>query len=259
MKNTIKKYISPVLVFAVVLLMASSCAKDKYYQDGGLANPVYNGNILQYLQSNPKFDTIAQIVKLAGLEDVFTKETITFFAPTDEVIRRDIGQVNAVRSELRNKLNQQLFNANKDTIKNLSDVPQEIWRRYLLKYVVKGKFLLKDYPQIDFDLRQLYPGGYYYLYNNDLANIGVAYNTANGVRYAGYRQLCISNIIDPSNPNSFNTAAVASSDIQPSNGAVHVLAIFIGNGAIGSARLNEDGSNRFGMSGEFDRDVIAAR
>ncbi|GAB3929105.1 fasciclin domain-containing protein [Mucilaginibacter myungsuensis] len=258
MKNTIKQYISPVLVFAVVLIMATSCAKDKYYLDGGVANPVYNGTVLQYLQSNPKFDTIAQIVKLAGLEDVFSKEEITFFAPTDEVIRRDIGQVNSTIPALRNKLNQLLFNANKDTIKTLADVSPELWRRYLLKYVVKGKSLLKDYPQLDFDLRQLYPGGYYYMYNSDLANIGVVYNDANGVRYAGYRQLSISRIFDPSNPNRYFSAAVATSDIQPSNGVVHVLAVYIGNG-IGGVRLDELGSNKFGMSDEFDRDVILSK
>lgn len=258
MKNIIKKYISPVLICSVVLIIGSSCSKDKYYIDGGTANPKFNGTVLQYLQSNPKFDTIAQIVKLAGLEDVFTKEDITFFAPTDEVIRRDIGQVNSKIPALAFKLNQQLFTANKDTIKALTDIPGTTWRKYLLRYVVKGKSLLKDYPQLDFNLRSLYPGGYYYLYNNDLANIGVVYNTANNVKYAGYRQLCISSISDPSNPLLYFTAAVATSDVQPTNGVVHVLAVYISSG-IGGVSVDEIGSNRFGMSFQFDQEVLLNR
>jgi len=258
MKNIIKKYISPVLICSVVLIVGASCTKDKYYIDGGTANPKFNGTVLQYLQSNPKFDTIAQIVKIAGLEDVFNKEDITFFAPTDEVIRRDIGQVNSKISATANKLNQQLFNANKDTIKTLADIPPAIWKKYLLRYVVKGKFLLKDYPQLDFSLRSLYPGGYYYLYNNDLANIGVVFNTANNVRYAGYRQLCIASISDPSNPGIYYTAAVATSDVQPTNGVVHVLAVYIGSG-IGGVSVDEIGSNRFGMSFQFDNEVLLTK
>jgi hypothetical protein len=228
MRNYIKKYITPVVCSAILIVTVSSCSKDNYYKDGGLAKAQYNGTVLQYLKSNPKFDTIAQIVKLANMEDIFSKENITFFAPTDEVVRRTIGIVNGKIPEMQFGLNQALYDLKKDTIRELKDIPSSIWRKYLMRYVLKGKYLLKDFPQLDFTLRPLYPGGYYYGYNGDLSNIGVVYNSANTVRYAGYRQLCIAAIIDPSNPSiyQFMSAAVSSSDIQPTNGVVHSLAVF---------------------------------
>jgi hypothetical protein len=232
-----------------LLLQLSSCGKDDYYIDGGKAKAEFDGTVLQYLQSNPKFDTIAQIIKLAEMEDVFTKEEITFFAPTDEVVRRTIGNMDI------GGLNRELFNAGKDTIRVLSDVPTEIWKRHLMKYMLKGKYLLKDFPQLDFDLRPLYPGSYYFGYNDDLFNIGVVYNSSNGVKYAGYRQLSISYVPDPSNPNSYIVAAVASSDIQPTNGVVHALAIHIGNDNIGATPISS-ASNVFGLGSDFNKDVV---
>lgn len=259
MKNIFKKYTVPFAICtAMIVTLVSSCAKDDYYIDGGKSNPVFNGTVLQYLQSNDKFDTIAQIVKLAGLEDVFNKEDITFFAPTDEVVRRTIGLVNSNVPNMGNRLNQELYNQNKDTIKVLSDVPTEIWRRYLLKYVFKGKLRLKDYPQLDFDLRALFPGAYYQGYNGDLANIGVVYNEVNGVKYTGYRQLSFSTLPDPSNPQQLNSAAVATSDIQPTNGVVHVLAVFYGPEKIGAV-FHQEAANRFGLGYDFARDVVLSK
>ncbi len=243
------KYTSLWVGCLAFLLLLSSCAKDDYFVDGGKAKAEYDGTILQYLESHPKFDTIAQIVKLAGLEDAFTKEEITFFAPTDEVIKRTIGNLDV------GGLNADLYRAGKDTIVVLADVPAAIWKRHLMKYMLKGKYLLKDFPQLDFDLRPLYPGGYYFGYNDDLYNIGVVYNRSNGIKYAGYRQLSMSYVPDPSNPNSFISAAVASSDIQPTNGVVHALAIHIGNNNIGETFISS-ASNSFGLGYEFNNDVI---
>jgi len=258
MKNIIKRYFKPAAILSILLAMViTSCKKDEYYNDGGKANPVFNGNIMQYLESNPKFDTIAQIVKLAGMEDVFKNENITFFAPTDEVIRRTIGLVNTPIPELRGGLNQLLFDTGRDTLKTLSDVQPVIWRKFLGRYIYKGSYKLKDYPQIDFNLRELFPGSYYYTYDNDIANIGVVYNSVNGVKYVGYRQLAISYLPDPSNPSNFGTAAVASSDIQPSNGVVHVLAITM-NRSIGEVPTDYN-ANIFGFNSDFFTDVMFSR
>ncbi|MEJ7558996.1 MAG: fasciclin domain-containing protein [Pedobacter sp.] len=266
MKNLIKRYFTSVAVCSFLLtMMISSCSKD-YFVDGGPSKAEYNGTVLQYLESNPKFDTIAQIVKLAGMEDVFNNDDITFFAPTDEVIRRTIGQVNSNVLFLRNGLNQQLFDLRKDTIRTLADVPSEIWRKYLMRYVFKGKNVLKDYPQLDFRLKPLYPGGFYTGINGDLSNIGVVYNSANSVAYTGYRQLSISYIPDPANPLSFIPAAVASSDIQPKNGVVHALAIttFIYiNGVQGSISIGDvitsPGANLFGFNFDFYQEVVLSK
>jgi hypothetical protein len=262
MKNTIKKYIAPIICSVILAITVSSCSKDNYYKDGGIAKAQFNGTVLQYLQSNPKFDTIAQIVKLAGMEDIFSKENITFFAPTDEVVRRTIGIVNGNIPLLQNGLNQKLFDLKKDTIKQLKDIQGSIWKKFLMRYVFKGKFLLKDYPQLDFNLRPLYPGGYYYGYNGDLANIGVVFNTVNTVKYAGYRQLTIQAVVDPSNPSNYygGCAPIASSDIQPTNGVVHVLAQYVpGTTSLGDAFLNYNTMTYFGMYPDFNTDVILSK
>jgi hypothetical protein len=265
MKNTIKRYIKPIAICSVLLtMMVASCKQDDYYQDGGKADPKFNGTVLQYLQSNPKFDTIAQIVKLAGLEDMFSNEDITFFCPTDEVIRRTIGRVgrraNFPGDPYINGLNQALFDQGKDTISTLADVPGSIWRKYMLRYVFKGKYVLKDYPQIDFSLKQLYQGGYYTSYNADLCNIGVVYNSVNNVKYTGYRQLCISFVRDASNPDNslLYTAAVATSDVQPTNGVVHVLAIAGSFSTIGEVFVSPLG-DMFGFGTDFWTDVVFNR
>ncbi|MHB1177122.1 MAG: fasciclin domain-containing protein [Daejeonella sp.] len=252
MKNIILSFIKPLALFsAFLIIMATSCSKDKYFVDGGKSDPVFKGNMLQFLNSNAKFDTIAQIVKLAEMEDVFKNEKITFFCPTDEVIRRTIGTVKT------GGLNSFLFSRGKDTIKTLSDVEPAIWIKYLSRYIYKGAFKLKDYPQLDFSLKPVYPGAFYYSINNDLANIGVVYNPVNGVKYTGYRQLSISFLPDPSSPDKFIPAAVATSDIQPSNGVVHVLAIALGNN-IGEV-LTSTEANYFGFGGEFMNEVVLSK
>lgn len=202
-----------------LILMFFSCKQDDYYMDGGIAEAKFDGDMLQYLESKPaEFDTIAQIVKLAGLEEVFRKDSITFFAPPDEVIKNTIGTVK------RGGLNAELYYRGKDTIKTLSDVDSLIWRKYLSRYIFNGKNLLKDYPQIDFSLLSIYPGGLYVSRSGDVSTIGVDYESANGVKYIGYRKLVISFIPDISNPdNRPYTNYISSSDIQPENGVVHTL------------------------------------
>lgn len=258
MKNIIKRVAKPIAVCsALVLMMFASCKQDEYYADGGKSVPEFKGNMLQYLESNPKFDTVAQIVKLAGMAEVFQNEEITFFAPTDEVIRRTIGTLPT------GGLNDALFTMGKDTVKVLSDIEPEIWKKYLSRYIFKGKFKLNDYPQLDFLLKPIYPGAFYRTYSNDLANIGVVFNSVNGVQYIGYRQLSISYIPDQSNPDSFIPGAVASSDIQPSNGVVHALAIVLpttqsGQGNIGDV-LVDVRSNYFGFNLEFMDEVVLSK
>lgn len=206
-------------IIACILLITTACKKDEYYVDGGRANPVFDGDILAYLESKPmEFDTIAQIVKLAGLEETFRNEEFTFFAPRDENIKRLIGDVTQ-----SNTANRELFYAGRDTIQTLADVDPAIWRKYLERYMFDGKNKLMDYPQIDYDLLNIYPGQNYISRASTVSNIGVVYNDANNIKYMGYRQLHISLIPDLSQPTTWIIQRVASSDVQPKNGVVHVI------------------------------------
>lgn len=205
-------------IIACILLITTACKKDEYYVDGGRANPVFDGDILAYLESKPmEFDTIAQIVKLAGLEETFRNEEFTFFAPRDENIKDLIGAFD------RGGVNRELFYAGRDTIQTLADVEPAIWRKYLERYMFDGKNKLMDYPQIDFDLLNIYPGQNYISRASTVSNIGVVYNDANNIKYMGYRQLYISLIPDLSQPTNWVVQKVASSDVQPKNGVVHVI------------------------------------
>src|SRR5690606_16751713 len=223
MHNIRSYFTRTTLALGGLLLVLASCKRDDYYIDGGRANPVFEGTVMEYLDSKPRdFDTIAQIVRLAGLEETFHQDEFTFFAPHDEDIKDLIGQVG------RGGVNTRLYNLGRDTIAELADVDSVIWRKYVERYMFRGRNKLMDYPQVDFDLLTTYSGQNYYSINNSVSNIGVVYHdavTADArLRYMGYRQLHISYIPDLAQPQQgWVTIPVASSDIQPSNGIVHAL------------------------------------
>lgn len=206
-------------ICVAILLAGSSCKRDVYYSDGGKAIATFQGDMLQFLESKPVlFDSIAQIVKLAGLEESFRKDTFTFFAPNDEYIKNTIGTI------YTDGLNRRLYDLGKDTILKVSDISPLIWKKYLQRYMFKGVNKLKDYPQIDFGQKLMFPGQLYYSTDRSVFNIGVEFQDANGIKYIGYRQLTISFIPDISRPNdNWFTTRVSSSDINPLNGMIHTL------------------------------------
>jgi hypothetical protein len=210
MKN---KYLSLIAGFILTVMLFAACKKD-YYQDTGLAKGKFNGTVLEYLQSKPEyFSKLLQVISLTKMENVFKNETITFFAPANPSFDSTITMVNRV-----------LFLTGKDTITKLSQVPVEVWREMLSRYIFKGKYMMNDIPQIDPFQYKTYPGVFMRSYDSIPMNLGVIYNDEGGAQYAGYRQLTISYTPDISQPPSYwFPAAVASSNIEPNNGAVHVL------------------------------------
>jgi len=212
-----------IILFFFGVLFFSACSKDEYYEDGGLAEAKFDGSILQYLETKPvMFDTIAQIIKLAGLEETFQNEEFTFFAPSDRNIK----------TLITNSLNPSLFFVGLDTIKTLDEIEPAIWRKHLQRYMFKGKNLLKDYPQVDFNLKGTYPGQNYISFSGNVSNIGVVFNDIvqmNGnvevarLKYKGYRQIYLSYIPDFTEPDSYTENPISTSDIQPNNGVIHVI------------------------------------
>lgn len=225
MKKAFTSTIKQLSFFCILMAMLiTACQKDDYYIDGGLANPHFEGTMMQYLDSKPtEFDTIAQIVRLAGLENMFNTEEFTFFCPRDLDIKELIGDYRS------GGVNSELYFLNRDTIQTLSDVDSMIWRKYLMRYMFKGKNLLVDYPQVDFNVLNIFPGQNYYAYDNSVCKIGVVFNDAvshdgkSVLKYMGYRQLYICYIPNLSYPDTWFQAKVSSSDIQPTNGVVHAL------------------------------------
>jgi hypothetical protein len=207
------KYLSLIAGFAIVVMLLAACKKD-YYQDTGLAKGKFNGSVLAYLQSKPEyFSKLLQVIAITKTEDIFQKENITFFAPSNPCFDSTIAQVNRV-----------LYFSGKDTIVKLTQVPVQVWREMLARYIFKGKYMLNDIPQIDFSQYKTYPGVFTRSYDGTAMNLGVVYNNEGGAQYVGYRQLHISYTPDISQlPGMWFKAPVASVNIEPDNGAVHVL------------------------------------
>ena len=214
MRNFKQLPIKGIFFILTICLFMFACTKDKYYFDGGKSNAVFNGTTLEYLKSNPRsFDTIVKIIELAGMQKVFTEDTLTFFAPQDYSVNLLMRGVNSI-----------LFVYGKDTLKTLNDVDPGIWRKYLSNYIYRGANKVKDYPQLDVNAKAIYAGQSYIAYNGEVFNIGVKYNDAGGVKYSGYRQLLLSYIPNVAQPLiNWITIPVTSSDIQPHHAVVHVL------------------------------------
>ena len=209
--NTIKKLL-PLCV--VTAFFFTACKKDSYYVDSGIHDGKYNGTVLDYLNSkHGYFDSLVKIIHIAGMDNIFSSEDITFFAPADSSIRRQLKNTNTY-----------LYFLGKDTIAKLEQVSPDVWKDVLGMYLFKGKKQMNDYPQVDLNLNQTYSGQNYLSYSNHVMNIGVVYNDANGVKYSGYRQLCLSYIPNLATPlYAWISTLVASSNIQANNGYVQVL------------------------------------
>lgn len=216
MKNIWKIVMGLVFASAVV----AGC-DDDYLVDGGKSNPLFDGNVMEFLEAHPEYFTkLVEVVRLAEMEDVLRNERVTFFAPPDPSIERS---VNMLSEYVYRQLGQ-------DRITSLDQIDPEVWREFLSMYVVRDKYLLKDIPQVDTTRLDAYGGQAFLTYDNTPMNLGVVYhdyvwtdgNTNRTVQYAGYRQLIISYVNDFVTKDMVN-AYVTTSDIQPDNGAVHVL------------------------------------
>jgi hypothetical protein len=221
------------LLILIGFTVITSCKRDEYFLDTGTHNPNFDGTVLAYLKSKPAyFDTLTRVINIAGMNNVFEKEQITFFAPTSSTIYKSIKALNA---DLRRN--------GKDTVSKLEQIKPDTWKEALSMYIFKGINRLKDYRQLDTIAFAAFPGQGYASYAGRTMNIGVIFNdavterNADGspktfVKYAGYRQLYLSFIPDFSNPTlNLVNIPVSSSDIAPTNGIVHVLAqsVFVGN------------------------------
>lgn len=209
-----KKIFRWTLLLTCIVTLTQACKKD-YYVDGGLANPHYNGTIYDYLtEKKLYFDTIKQIVDLAGMKDMMTSDTITFFAPTDEVIRVAMNDLNAER-----------YATLKDSVK-ISDLGPEVWRKFLNMYILKGKRVAGSFPRVSTENITAFPGINYIMQDGYILNIGLEYTSYNGVEAVGPRILVVTDVtFDPTNFRNNPKVRVVSSDIQPKNGVIHALSI----------------------------------
>lgn len=204
-----------VMLGTALLFMAingSGCQGD-YLKDGGTTSPYYDGTVMQYLESRPDlFADLVSVIKNTQWESVLSDpdEEITFFAPTDFSIERSVDYLNKYLYE----------NQGMDKITSLNQVKSEVWEDMISMYVIKGKYRLNDIAQIDTTALSTYPGQTNQTYDKKYKmTMGVCYGDANGIKYAGYRQVMYAY---PEGGESVY-AYVSSCNIEPDNGIVHVL------------------------------------
>ncbi len=205
-----KKILLYILLGALVL---QSCQKNDYFQDTGVHQTTYDGTVMKYLKDHPThFKTLVSIIEYAGMQDIFEKEKITFFAPQDVSIQ------NAVR-----RINEALYINGIDTIKYINDVKPEVWKNYLELYLIDEAYELKDIVQVD-TVTFRFEGQSFISRNGRVMNAGVMYHNAGGVEYAGYRMILYTYIRDFADVRGTRiNVPVSSSNIKPYNGVVHVL------------------------------------
>jgi hypothetical protein len=213
-KNVMKKLLPIAGILLMGALMLSACKKD-YYVDGGLANPIYKGTIYDYLKNNPLLlDTIAYIVERAGLKETLQNDSVTFFSPTDDAIKMAMDNLNEYR----------YFNVEDSVF--IDDINPAIWRQFLSMYIMDGRHFAKDFARVDPNNIYAYPGINYVMKSGYIFNIGLIYENYNGVEAVGARIMRITDItFDPTNFNNNPSSRVATTDIQPTNGVLHVLNI----------------------------------
>lgn len=227
-----RKLLPVIGILLIAACFSTSCKKD-YYKDGGLANPKYNGSIYDYLKNSNTglFDTITYIIEKAGLKETLQKEDVTFFCPTDQSV------VDAM-----NQLNEYRYFSYKDSLQ-LEDIPASVWKKFLERYIIDGKYLAKQFARVDPNNIYAYPGINYVTRNGFILNIGLIYQNYGGVEAVGARIIRVTDInYNPTNFLQNPSVWVASSDIQPTNGILHVLKII----------------HTFGFRGDFSRMVDQA-
>lgn len=202
------------LIIAVLftILLLNACKKD-YYVDGGLADPHYNGSIYDYLVNTPYwFDTISYIIDRAGMKEILQRDTVTFFSPTDDAVK-----------VVMNALNEYRYYNVQDSV-HLQDIDPEVWKHFLSMYLLKGKYLAKQFARVDPVNVYAYPGINYVMDGGYVLNIGLIYQNYNNVEAVGPRIIRLTDITyDPQNFQNNPSISVATSDIQPKNGVLHVL------------------------------------
>lgn len=197
---------------ACVWFTLIACTKQEVI-NSGIASPYFGGTMMDYLRSDKyNWELTVQMIERADLTDLFegrvdTLPEITFFAPPSYSILRFLyeSQENTNPDE------------NYQAVKNMS---VKLCREYILKHVVKGKYLKKDIGYRN----QAYP------INDEQQDGGTWFRCLGGNQIIAYQETTeyggvpnagaiLLRVYSP----AYGTVPMASPDIQPKNGVVHAL------------------------------------
>ncbi|WP_316817221.1 fasciclin domain-containing protein [Pedobacter nyackensis] len=199
------------IILGVIVCISNYSCKKEYFNGGNLQKGIFNMSSYEFLKTKPfLFDTLTMVIEQAGLKETLDKESITFFAPTDHSVKKVMDIINSSR-----------YFQSKDSI-FIKDIPQSIWRKHLAQYIFKDKYLLKDIARYSLTEPNIYPGQYMTSYDGFIMNLGVQFSDYQGTKDVGPRAVYITKIGDLGSPINV-PATVATSDLQTTNGVIHVL------------------------------------
>lgn len=127
MKLNIK--IKHLLIVAMTCLIWSSCKKDSPYRDYENEVTEFNGNVIQYLETQPAtFSSLLVVLnRTTALKTALTESKVTLFAPTNDNFAAALYELNQLRTE-QNKTPVTLENADLTELEIMMD-----------KYIITGR------------------------------------------------------------------------------------------------------------------------
>lgn len=202
-----KKYI----IVLVVACSLFSCGTKYNYEDTGVSNAYFDGNMYQYLESSSyNWDSVRLMINRAELREVFEYDDITFMGLTNHSIRKWLikGGVG--------------FDTHGYTC--INDIPKGMCRAIVLSLVLDGKMLRDEIERIQHDEKGNRIGGGRKLvtrYGNTVW-LWTKQDPYMGVQGAGPVTLSMTALRDDGK-TEISTNQVASTNIQPHNGVVQAL------------------------------------
>lgn len=205
-----RKILNIVLLFA---LFGVSCTKQDIL-DTGVSSPHFDGTVMEYLRSDKyNWDLTVQMIEKAELTDLFegkvdTCREITFWGPKSHVIRRYL--LKSANGEITN-----------EKYSTVSEMPKELCRSYILRYVTKGRYLKKDIAFRNLE----------YLINDPAQDGGSDFTCLAGNKVRAYLQKSEWNGVPDVGPVIMSLWSLTigtevgmdTPDIQPKNGVVHAI------------------------------------
>ncbi|WP_018337798.1 hypothetical protein [Butyricimonas synergistica] len=208
------KMLRYILLNSWVLLFLVGCDTKQNVIYTGVSNPYFDGTIMDYLRSNKgNWELTVEMIERAGLVDLFegndeSVPEMTFWAPPSYSILRFLlqSQKDAIPGA---------------TYRTVGDIPVDLCRSYILRCVVKGKFV-KD--SIGFRNEM-------YRISDDEQDGGMEFMALDGNRLRACREKSDWAGVPDVGPVALQLWSitrnalieVASPDIQPTNGVVHAL------------------------------------
>lgn len=199
-----------ILLIAAIALFMVSCGTKYNYKDTGLANPHFDGNMYQYLQSNSyNWDSIVLIINRAQLQGVFERDKITFMGVTNITLRKWLMKGGE--------------GFDKFGYKQVSDIPESVCRTIVMSHVIDGIMMRDDIERAVFDAKGNRIGGGRTVTTRNGNNLllWTIQDPYMGVPDVGPVHLKMTTL--KSNGVETGTNQIASPDIQPKNGVVHAI------------------------------------